>query len=102
MVPHTGATLEHAGVDRAGAGADVQSPASLDLSYHPSPRGRQTPATATRAVDESAPGPSSIAALEKQIAKSARPDCKDAYSHLGLLAAARILWDAAKDDGCKW
>ena len=31
-----------------------------------------------------------------------RPDCKEAYSDLGLLAVLPLIRDAAKDGGCKW
>jgi hypothetical protein len=31
-----------------------------------------------------------------------RPDCKEAYADLGLLAVVPLLRDAAKDGGCKW
>jgi hypothetical protein len=31
-----------------------------------------------------------------------RPDCKEVYADLGLLAVAPLLRDAAKDGGCKW
>jgi hypothetical protein len=31
-----------------------------------------------------------------------RPDCKDAYSSMGLAAVIPLVRDAVKDDGCKW
>jgi len=31
-----------------------------------------------------------------------RPDCKDAYSDLGLAAVIPLVRDAVKDGGCKW
>jgi len=31
-----------------------------------------------------------------------RPDCKEVYADLGLLAVVPLLRDAAKDGGCKW
>jgi hypothetical protein len=31
-----------------------------------------------------------------------RPDCKEVYSDLGLLAVLPLVRDAAKDGGCKW
>jgi hypothetical protein len=40
--------------------------------------------------------------VEKGVAKSARPDCKETYASLGLLAAPRLAWDLARQDGCKW
>lgn len=41
-------------------------------------------------------------ALAKGIAQSARPPCRQAHAHLGLLAAPLLLADALRDDGCKW
>ena len=31
-----------------------------------------------------------------------RPDCKDAYAGMGLLAVAPLLWSAIGDEGCRW
>lgn len=36
------------------------------------------------------------------IAKSARGDCRNAYSGLGLLALIPLAVDAVRDGGCKW
>jgi hypothetical protein len=41
-------------------------------------------------------------ALAKGIAQSARPPCRDAHAHLGLLALPLLLADSVRDDGCKW
>lgn len=41
-------------------------------------------------------------ALAKGIAQSARPPCRDAHAHLGLLALPFLLADTVRDDGCKW
>ncbi|WP_241070284.1 hypothetical protein [Achromobacter insuavis] len=41
-------------------------------------------------------------ALAKGIAQSARPPCRDAHAHLGLLALPFLLSDTVRDDGCKW
>jgi hypothetical protein len=31
-----------------------------------------------------------------------RPDCRDAYSAMGLAAVVPLLWDAVSEKGCKW
>ncbi len=41
-------------------------------------------------------------ALAKGIAQSARPPCRDAHAHLGLLALPMLLADTVRDSGCKW
>lgn len=41
-------------------------------------------------------------ALARGIAQSARPPCRDAHAHLGLLALPFLLADTVRDDGCKW
>lgn len=41
-------------------------------------------------------------ALAKGIARSARPPCRDAHAHLGLLALPMLLADTVRDSGCKW
>lgn len=41
-------------------------------------------------------------ARAKGIAQSARPPCRDAHAHLGLLALPFLLADTVRDDGCKW
>ncbi len=41
-------------------------------------------------------------ALAKGIAQSARPPCRQAHAHLGLLAVPFLLADTVRDGGCKW
>lgn len=40
--------------------------------------------------------------LQRQVSRAARPDCKTAYSNLVLLAVPKLIWDTARDEGCKW
>ncbi|WP_427914467.1 hypothetical protein ACPWT1_05935 [Ramlibacter sp. MMS24-I3-19] len=40
--------------------------------------------------------------LQRGIESSARPDCKEAYAGLVLLAIPALVRDAFRDDGCKW
>ena len=46
--------------------------------------------------------PETASKLADDIAKSARPDCRQAYSGMGLLAAAPLALDALRDKGCRW
>ena len=46
--------------------------------------------------------PESPSKLADDIAKSARPDCRQAYSGAGLLAVAPLALDALRDKGCRW
>jgi hypothetical protein len=40
--------------------------------------------------------------LADEVAKSARADCRTAYSGAGLLAIPMLIWDSVKQEGCKW
>ncbi|STQ91614.1 hypothetical protein [Iodobacter fluviatilis] len=40
--------------------------------------------------------------LAKSLDKANRPDCKKAYSGLGLLAVVPLVADAVSDSGCQW
>lgn len=40
--------------------------------------------------------------LAKSLDKANRPDCKKAYSGLGLLAIVPLVADAVSDSGCQW
>jgi hypothetical protein len=74
--------------------------APLDLEYRAGGLA-PTPAAIARAAND-LPPPSPAQALEKTVAKSVRPDCKETYASLGLLAAPRLVWDLAKQEGSKW
>jgi len=74
------------------------APAPLDLSY----RGTGPREGAAAAVDAGRSGPGEPAAMARKIEQSARADCREAYSGLGLLAAPLLLVDAVRKDGCKW
>ena len=44
-----------------------------------------------------------VAKLAEDIEKSAKPDCRNAHSGMGLLAVVPLAADALKKDGgCKW
>ena len=40
--------------------------------------------------------------LSRSIQDAAKPDCRDTYSGLGLLAMPALLVDALREKGCKW
>jgi hypothetical protein len=41
-------------------------------------------------------------ALAKSLDKAVKPDCKQAYSSMGVLAAAPLIYDALSERGCAW
>lgn len=53
-------------------------------------------------VDLAPKAPAEPSALAKGIAQSARPPCRQAHAHLGLLAVPFLLADTVRDSGCKW
>jgi Meckel syndrome type 1 protein len=110
----------------AGASALLNAPLPLPAPLTPFPSPTGSPANAPRldldqlrrqARDVAKEGGGSRALLPfPTVAKEAqkkdmekifdkalkRPDCKEAYADLGLLAVVPLLRDAAKDGGCKW
>jgi hypothetical protein len=48
------------------------------------------------------PAPEPESKLARDIQKAAKPDCRDAYAGLGLLAVPLLLADAVTDKGCRW
>ncbi|MFC4159309.1 hypothetical protein [Chitinimonas lacunae] len=60
--------------------------------------------------DKPAPGHPALAqqqseqetAMARSINKAARPDCREAYAGMGLLAAPMLIKDGVTDKGCKW
>lgn len=49
------------------------------------------------------PPPERKSKLAEDIEKSAKPDCRNAHSGMGLLAVVPLAADALKKDGgCKW
>ncbi|PNM89903.1 hypothetical protein AL490_013075 [Achromobacter xylosoxidans] len=53
-------------------------------------------------VDLAPKAPAEPSVLAKGIAQSARPPCRQAHAHLGLLAVPFLLADTVRDGGCKW
>jgi hypothetical protein len=93
----------------AALGHDVATPPSapasaprlnLDLAR---PRGGEISRQGSRGMLNVLPHPPERdSKLAEDIQKSARPDCRTAYSGMGLLAAAPLAADAIKKDGCRW
>jgi hypothetical protein len=48
------------------------------------------------------PPPERKSKLAEEIARSARPECKDAYAGLGILAPIPLVADTLRGKGCKW
>ena len=48
------------------------------------------------------PAPEPESKLARAIQKAAKPDCRDAYAGLGLLAVPVLIADAIVDKGCRW
>jgi hypothetical protein len=40
--------------------------------------------------------------LAEELDKAARPDCRTAYSGMGLAATVPLVRDAIRGDGCQW
>jgi len=48
------------------------------------------------------PAPEPESKLARDIQKAAKPDCRDAYAGLGLLAVPVLIANAITDKGCRW
>ena len=48
------------------------------------------------------PPPEKKSKLATEIEKAAKPDCRQAYAGMGLLAAVPLAADAVRGKGCKW
>lgn len=99
------------------AAAPDEAPAQSDL-VPPAPQGQAIDVEALRSAArdyertrEKSPIEKHRAQLREEqrrdvaaeaIAKSARGDCRNAYSGLGLLALIPLAVDAVRDGGCKW
>ncbi|WP_241059824.1 hypothetical protein [Achromobacter xylosoxidans] len=100
--------------DAAGAAPQGLSPGGAKPAPHAAPahdfRWRAEDAAALGAprargqarVDLAPKAPAEPSVLAKGIAQSARPPCRQAHAHLGLLAVPFLLADTVRDGGCKW
>ncbi|MFO1327282.1 MAG: hypothetical protein U1F56_07980 [Rubrivivax sp.] len=96
--PTAGARL---GSDRATAPSAAASSAPLRLDL-PSARAPQPGLVNPRLLNLVPPPPERKSALSEGIEKSARPDCRKAYSGMGPLAVVPLAADALRDGGCRW
>jgi hypothetical protein len=48
------------------------------------------------------PPPETKTKIDTAIDKAGKADCRKAYGDMGLVAAAPLLLDAARDKGCRW
>ncbi|MEN9630542.1 MAG: hypothetical protein RJA10_3770 [Pseudomonadota bacterium] len=90
-----------ASTDRATPPSPAASAAALNLEL---PRARAPlPGLATpRVLNLVPPPPERKSALTEGIEKSAKPDCRKAYSGMGVLGVVPLAADAMRDGGCKW
>ena len=95
--PDAGAVVGH---DVATAPSSPASAPRLNLDLV-RPRGGEISRQGSRGVLSLLPHPPD-SKLANDIEKSAKPDCRTAYSGLGLLAAAPLALDALRKDGCRW
>jgi hypothetical protein len=92
------------GIDQAtppSAAASVPPRLNLEL---PRVRGGELSRGASAGMLPLLPRPPELPGkLGRDIEKTAKPDCRTAYSGAGLLAVVPLAVDAArKDGGCKW
>jgi hypothetical protein len=97
--PDAGTRLGH---DLASAPSTPASAPRLNLEL-PRPRGGEISSRGSMGVLSLLPRPPETKSkLTEGIEKAAKPDCKDAYAGLGLLAAVPLAADALRGKGCKW
>lgn len=96
--PDAGARV---GPDRATAPSAAASAPRLNLEL-PAARAALPGLATPRLLNLVPPPPERKSALSEGIEKSARPDCRQAYSSMGALAAVPLALDALRGSGCRW
>jgi hypothetical protein len=96
--PDAGAIIGH---DVATAPAAPASAPRLNLDLV-RPRGGEISSAGSRGVLNLLPHPPETKKLADDISKSARPDCRTAYSGMGIIAAVPLAADALRKEGCRW
>ncbi len=97
--PDAGARL---GQDQATPPSAASSAPRLNLTL-PGSRAAQTSGDSPKGVLQLLPRPPDTASkLARDIEKAGQPDCKKAYSGMGLLAVIPLAADAIRDKGCRW
>jgi hypothetical protein len=90
--------------DVAAPAADPDPPPRLDLEATRQ-RAREIASTAYRGVAPVIPPPPPVerkSKLAKAIENAAKPDCRDAYAGMGLLAVVPLTVATVGDGGCRW
>ena len=77
-------------------------PAPLGLPLGPALARLRAPPTVAEQARSRSGDAAPEGVLSRGLARAARPDCKDAYAGLVLLAIPALLVDTLRDDGCKW
>ena len=72
------------------------------ITAHRSIRYGNAPQIAAASSEGSSPRRETAATLTREVSKAARNDCRNAYSHMGLLAIPMLAIDAMNHSGCKW
>jgi hypothetical protein len=72
------------------------------ITAHRSIRYGNVPQIAVASSEGSSPQHETAATLTREVSKAARNDCRNAYSHMGLLAIPMLAIDAMNHSGCKW
>jgi hypothetical protein len=92
-----------------GVGTDVAMPAAQPASASrlnlqlARPRGGELARGGATGVLQLLPRPPELPnKLAKDIEKTAKPNCKDAYAGGGLLAIVPLVLDTVRQEGCKW
>ncbi len=91
------------GHDRATAPSAAASTPRLNLDL-PRLRGGELSMGASRGVLPVLPRPAEVKSkLGSEIERAAKPDCKDKYAGMGVLAVVPLAAEALKNDSsCKW
>jgi hypothetical protein len=72
------------------------------ITAHRSIRYGNVPQIAAASAEGSNPQHETAAILTREVSKAARNDCRNAYSHMGLLAIPMLAIDAMNHSGCNW
>lgn len=106
-----GPAVPGSGAPDAGArlGHDVPTPPSLPASAPrlnlelARPRGGEISSFGAKGVLQLMPRPPETKSkLGADIQNAAKPDCRTAYSAMGVAAVAPLAVDAVRDKGCRW
>jgi hypothetical protein len=96
-------TAPRPGADRTAAPpATGRAPLNLTLPQGHGAATAQSGLGGQRALNLVPPPPQRKSALTEGIERAARPDCRKAYSGMGVLAVVPLATDALREGGCRW